>query len=68
MSDYDLLLAPNRVLLTKIVTQRVDRLLGEAVTKFRSGTIDPQEAYSVLAQITAMRNLLADLADPKSTL
>ncbi len=68
MSEYDILLAPNRALLTKLVTQRVDRLLSEAVMKFRSGTISPQEAYSVLAQITAMRNLLADLTDPKSTL
>ena len=53
---------PMSALLSKLVEDRVEKALSKAVVAYRNGTISPQDAHNVIAQIAGLRALCDDLA------
>lgn len=53
---------PMSALLSRLVQDRVDKALNKAVLAYRSGTISPQDAHNVIAQIAGLRSLVEDFA------
>lgn len=54
--------SPFPALLTSLVEDRVKKTLDSLVVSHRNGTLTPQEAFSGLAMIAALRSLPSDLA------